>query len=208
MTQYALDMSLPVAYAPEQFIVSESNRLAYEWVIRFPDWPGNALYVQGEHGAGKTHLAHLWQQKSKATFLVPDHQELPSAASIIDGVETWRDETTLFHLYNHCKSHQLPLLITSTHMPDALAFTLPDIRSRLKSLPLAHILPPDDALLAAVLRKHLSDRQLKISEETVHYIMPRAPRSFSGIAALVATLDNASLAEGRMLTVPFVRQFL
>ena len=206
MTQYALDISLPVAYAPEQFMRSESNQLAYDWVMRWPDWPSNALILQGSRGAGKTHLAYCWQGKTQAEFLSVDLDYLPTMAVIIDGIEQWKSEEALFHLYNHCKSEKLPLLITSMLLPEQLPFMLPDLRSRLKSLPLAQIHAPDDALLSAVLIKHFSDRQLKISPEVMDYMLPRLPRSFAAIAELVQKLDSDSLASGRNLTIPYVRQ--
>ena len=203
--QYALEISLPVAYASDQFIGSESNALVQGWITRWPEWPGNALIVRGEHGSGKTHLAHIWQQKTGAIFLPPDSGELPATAIIIDGLEHWHDETALFHLYNHAKLHSIPLLITTSNIPQP---ALPDLASRLKSLPVAEILPPDDALLTAVLIKQLGDRQLKISPDAIAYMLPRLPRSFENLASLVATLDNASLEENRTLSIPFIRSYL
>lgn len=206
MNQYALDISLPVAYAPEQFIVSGSNALAHEWITRWPDWPGFALYLQGDKGAGKTHLAHIWQQKSQAVFISENSSDLPQTAAIIENVETWSDEQSLFHIYNHMKLAHIPLLITSALLPNQLAFALPDVMSRLKSLPLACIQPPDDALLAAQLTKQLSDRQLKLAPDVIDYMLPRLPRSFAGLAEIVAKLDSDSLASGRTLTIPYIRQ--
>lgn len=205
MTQYALDISLPVAYAPEQFILSDSNRLAHEWIARWPEWPGNALFLHGEHGAGKTHLAHVWQGRANAVFLAADAIALPECAAIIENIEKWTNEQALFHLYNHCKLGNIPLLVTSSSAPDALPFTLPDLQSRLRSLPVASIQPPDDTLLAAVLMKQLSDRQLKISPDVVNYMLPRLPRSFAELAGLIERLDSDSLASGRTLTIPYVR---
>jgi len=206
MTQYALDISLPVAYTDKQFMISESNRLAHEWILNWANWPSFALYLQGEHGSGKTHLAHLWQERTQGVFLEPDTTELPNTAAIIDGLEQWKNEEAFFHLYNHCKLENIRLLITSSLMPDALHFKLPDVISRLKALPLVQIAAPDDALLEAVLLKHLTDRQLKISPETVAYMLPRLPRSFAELTALVDKLDSDSLASGRTLTTPYIKQ--
>ena len=208
MTQYALDIALPVAFAPEQFVVSESNALAHQWITRWPDWPAHGLFLQGEHGAGKTHLAHIWAQKTGAVFLPQESESLPLQATIIDNIEQWKNEAALFHLYNHSKLSGIPLLVTSSALPEAQGFTLPDLRSRLNALPLAIIAPPDDALLAALLTKQLADRQLKIEPDVMSYMLPRCPRSFSAIARLVATLDTVSLAAGRTLTIPFVKSYL
>jgi chromosomal replication initiation ATPase DnaA len=208
VTQYALDISLPVAYAPEQFMLSESNMLAHRWIDRWPDWNDFALYLQGEQGAGKTHLAHIWQRKTNADFIVADTTELPEKAAIIDGLETWKNEQALFHIYNHCKLSSIPLLITSIQLPDKLHFALPDLLSRLKSLPVAEIHAPDDALLEAVFLKQLSDRQLKISPDVVSYLLPRLPRSFRELSALVTKLDDDSLVAGRTITIPYARQIL
>ena len=206
MTQYALDIGLPIAYAPEQFVISESNKLAHQMVARWPHWSAHALFLQGEHGAGKTHLAHIWEEKTHATFLAQDSEELPAHAIIVENIDEWSNETALFHLLNHTKLAGIPLLITSSVLPDALPFTLPDVRSRLCALPLAIITPPDDTLLAAVLTKQLSDRQLKIAPDVVQYMLPRLPRSYAALTSLMVTLDNISLEAGRTLTIPYVRQ--
>ena len=133
---------------------------------------------------------------------------LPAQAAVVDNIEEWKNEEALFHLYNHTRTEKLPLLVTSARLPSALVFTLPDLLSRLKSLPLAEIAPPDDVLLSGVLRKHFSDRQLMVGEEVIDYIVKRTPRSFSALAELAAKLDADSLAQSRTLSVPFVRNYL
>lgn len=207
-SQYQLDISLPVAYSEAQFLRSQSNEIAYGWIARWPDWPENALYLQGEAGAGKTHLAHVFKNRAQAEFLDKDSLSLPPCATIVDNVETWKNEEALFHLFNHCKAQNIPLLLTSVLIPDHLPFALPDLRSRLKSLSVATITLPDDALLEALLFKQLGDRQLKIAPEVAAYMLPRLPRSFAGVATLIERLDHDSLGSGRALTIPFVRQYL
>jgi len=208
MSQFALPMTLPPAYGAEQFICTPANQQTYDWLVRWPDWPSHALYLYAEHGSGKTHLAHLWQQKNAAVFLPYDSEILPTSACIIDGLQQWRNAERLFHLLNHVLLQKIPTLITSTQAPDDLSITLPDVVSRLKALPLVTIAPPDDLLLQAILCKQLADRQLKISEEVLQYLLPRLPRSYASVAELVEKIDQASLAAGRTLTLPFIRQTL
>jgi len=206
MSQYALDITLPTGYAPEQFIVSESNKLAYDWALSPNSWPNLALYLHGEKGSGKTHLAHIFKAKNDAFFLQPDSKQLPHNPTIVDDIEQWKDEAQLFHLYNHCRLAKIPLLVTSALLPDALPFMLPDLRSRLKGMSVAEIKAPDDALLEAVIIKQLGDRQLMVSPEVIAYMLPRLPRSFSEISALIAKLDSDSLASGRTLSIPYIKQ--
>lgn len=206
MTQYALHMALPVNYTPEQFIVSGSNRLAYDWVLSPASWPNLALYLHGEKSSGKTHLSHLFARANDAGFLATDSKLLPSGPVVVEDVENWKDEAALFHLYNHCRLSKIPLLVTSQLLPDALPFTLPDLVSRLKGMSLAGIDAPDDELLQAVLIKQLSDRQLKIAPDVIEYLMPRLPRSFTELAALIEKLDSNSLESGRNLTIPYIRK--
>ncbi|HLI21649.1 MAG TPA: DNA replication protein, partial [Stellaceae bacterium] len=66
----------------------------------------------------------------------------------------------------------------------------------------------DDALLAAVLVKLFGDRQLRIGEEVIAYLLPRIERSFASAQEIVAALDRAALAGRRPVTVKLARQVL
>lgn len=206
MSQFALSMHLPATYEASQFIVSDANRLAFDAITRFPEWLYPGLYLYGEQGAGKTHLAHIWQQKANAIFLSPDSADIPAHPLIIDDIEQWRDQAKLFHVLNHCMLQSQPILITAQCVPDALAITLPDVLSRLKLMPQAVIFSPDDALMEAILYKQLADRQLKVMPDTIAYMIPRLSRNFTAIAEVVTQLDHASLSAQRMLTIPFIRE--
>jgi chromosomal replication initiation ATPase DnaA len=207
MSQYALPISLPPVFSEDNFVVSESNRAAYEWVTRWPDWPSHALILVGATGAGKSHLAQLWIMRSGAQILdriVPDAK----GNLLLENIEQIIDERALLHLLNYGKENKQSLLLTSELPPGELPFTLSDLTSRLKALPVAAINPPDDALLAAALRKQFADRQLKVEEEIIAYLLPRFGRSFADVAATVAILDRQALAEQRNLTIPFVKRVL
>ena len=80
------------------------------------------------------------------------------------------DERALFHLLNLVREHKLSMLLTSRVPPGELSVSLPDLRSRLRALPLVTIAPPDEALLKAVLVKHFTDRQLVVEPHVIGYI--------------------------------------
>lgn len=221
MTQAAFAFAAPTAdYAGEDFLVSEANREAMAWVDRWPDWSARGLIIGGPASSGKTHLAHLWAQKTGASFLAPcDLEGAPPESlaggsppvAVLDGMEGLTrpaQEEGLFHLLNYMAAHQGAVLITSRCPVRELPIRLPDLRSRLAALPFIPLQLPDDALLEALLRKQLSDRQLRVGEEVIAWLLSRMERSFSQAAIIAQLVDEASLEQRRPITVPFVRELL
>jgi chromosomal replication initiation ATPase DnaA len=85
---------------------------------------------------------------------------------------------------------------------------LADLASRLKALSGAGISAPDDDLLAALMVKLFRDRQLRVGEDVVLYLMVRMDRSFAAVVDIVAAIDSAALERGRPVTVPLAREIL
>ncbi len=118
------------------------------------------------------------------------------------------DEEALLHLYNLLAERQGHLLLAAREPPARWTIGLADLRSRLLAAPAVAVEAPDDALLGAVLVKLFADRQLRISEEVIAYLLPRIERSFAAAQAIVAALDRAALAGQRAVTVPLARDVL
>src|SRR5439155_20205658 len=117
-------------------------------------------------------------------------------------------ERPLLHLLNLIVDQRGYLLLTAPRPPVRWATALPDLRSRLLAMPSVEVMPPDDALIGAVLLKLFADRQLTVGEEVVIYMLHHMERSFAAASRLVAALDAAALAAQRRITVPLVRQVL
>jgi len=210
--QGSLDLPVETRFGRVDFLVSDGNRAALDLIERWPDWPARALVLYGPAGSGKTHLAHLWCERSGATLIAGDAAALgepaalPSAVAVDDAERA--AERALLHLYNLCLERGGSLLLTLAKPPGAMTIGLADLASRLRSLPVAGIAPPDDALLAAVLLKHFSDRQLRVEPEVFAYLVPRIERSFAAAAALAARLDQHALEIGRAVTIKLARAVL
>jgi chromosomal replication initiation ATPase DnaA len=112
------------------------------------------------------------------------------------------------HLYNMSLERGGSLLLTLPAPPAALDIGLADLASRLRSLPVAGIAPPDDALLTAVLLKHFGDRGIGVAPPVVAFLTSRMERSFASAAALAARLDRLSLESGRPVTIKMAREVL
>ena len=77
------------------------------------------------------------------------------------------------------------------------ALTLPDLASRLRATNIAHLDPPDEALLSGVLVKLFADRQVRATPRLVSYLTRRMERSFAAAETIVDLLDRTALATGR-----------
>lgn len=210
--QGTLDLPIETRFGRADFLVSDSNRKAFELIERWPDWPVRALVLHGPAGSGKTHLTHLWCERSGAALIPGDAgalsepAALPLAVAVDDAGRA--SERALFHLYNLTLERGGSLLLTLPAPPAALTIGLADLASRLRSLPVAGIAAPDDALLTAVLLKQFGDRGIAVAPQVVAYLVPRMERSFAAAAALAAQLDQWSLERGRPVTVKMAREAL
>ncbi len=217
MSQLALDFGHRAALGADDFLIADSNRGAVLWLDRWPDWPAPALTIHGPPGCGKTHLAHVWQASSSARRLTASEVAGRTPAevlgewryAVVDDIDPTRlDEQALLHLFNVVAERGGHLLILAEAPPARWPIGLPDLRSRLAAAPAVAIGAPDDALIGAVLAKLFIDRQLRVGEEVVSFLLARMERSLDGARRIVAALDAAALTGRRNITIPLTRQVL
>ncbi|MAG95381.1 MAG: DnaA/Hda family protein [Alphaproteobacteria bacterium] len=214
--QLAFDLAQRPALGAEDFLVAESNAEAVSWLDRWPDWPGRALALHGPPGSGKSHLVHVWQAATGGTLL--NHEDVAAArgdlmgpgatAVALDDADRAPQNEALLHLYNGIVEAGGTLLLTGQTPPARWEVALADLRSRLRAIPAVAVLPPDDALLAALLVKLFADRQLRVAVDLVHYLVGRLERSPDAARRAVVALDEGALAKGREITVPLAREVL
>lgn len=206
--QLAFDLPHRSALELEDFLVSRSNEAAVAIVDRWPDWAHWAAFVAGPAGSGKSHLAHVWRLKTGAEEVAATDLDegaigrLSAArALVVERVDAGiADERVLFHLLNLAREHTLSMLITSRLDPGDLAVALPDLRSRLKAVPLVRIEPPDEGLIKSVLVKLFTDRQLMVEPSLIDYLGLHLERSFEAANRVVAIIDRLSLQRKRKVT--------
>jgi chromosomal replication initiation ATPase DnaA len=207
--QLAFDLPGTEARSRADFLVAPSNALALEMLDRTASWPQGRLILVGPEGSGKTHLAHVWAAETGALLLSAkdlaglDIDRMAEGPVVLDDADLMAgsrpDEAALFHLLNFMGPGQ-PLLMTAGAPPRDWGISLPDLFSRLQAAPVAHLNPPDDALLSAVLVKLFADRQVTVAANLIPYLVSRMPRQISAARALVAALDADALAEARPIT--------
>jgi len=208
MSQYALTLALPPVFTADTFVVSGCNHQAWQWVENWPNW--QALLLYGPEGSGKSHLGHIWAARSQAVTVNGADIGLIEPGSgnwLIEDIGQ-AAERPLLHLFNYVREHGGSLIMTARSPAPGLPFTLPDLTSRLAALPSVAIGQPDDEVLRGAIRKQFSDRQMKVEEDVILYILPRMQRSLLKAKELVELLDASALAEGKSITIPFVKRIM
>ncbi|MCR9213503.1 MAG: DnaA/Hda family protein [Proteobacteria bacterium] len=216
-TQIPLNFPLRPASGREDFLVAPANEEAIAWIDKWPDWPTGFLVIKGPAGCGKTHLAHVWQKQTGARILTPkdldtcsieDIAELTLTPLVMEDMGGKINDDAFFHLFNMLTEKKQSLLMTTTKRVKKWKVKLPDLKSRLGTVPVAKVQQPDDQLFAALIVKHISDRQLAVEPDVVQYLVMRLERSFAEVRRFIALVDAKALAGGRKITKPFIRELL
>lgn len=212
--QLALPLATRPAFGREDFFVAPSNASVLAAVEDWESWPSGTLAVVGAPGSGKTHLAQVFATLAGAQVVkgpaLGDQQidQIATGPLAIDGADLVGDDTCLFHIYNLMAQNRQPLLLTAALAPARWPVTLPDLISRLGTVPVAEIAQPDDMLLTAVLAKHFADRGIAPPAPLIPYLVPRIERSLRAAAQIVETLDRLALSEGRAIGVRLAARVL
>lgn len=186
-----------------------------------------SLYLVGAAGSGKTHLAlaacaHAEAQGRSSGYLaiaaaarrLRDALEGLHANHLValDGIDAIaghrEDELALFDFHNRAHDAGRQLLYTARRLPDALGLDLPDLRSRLSKRARIALAPLDDEGRRELLRLRARRRGLQMDAAAIDWLLRHVDRDLGSLTGLLDTLDQASLAAQRRVTVPFMRQVL
>ncbi len=222
--QLPFDLGPRHAHEREDFWVSDSNRAAIAWLDRWaganaPEmsgWPAPVLVIYGPLACGKSHLCSVWQKKSHAVMMdsvekMQDWRGGPVSVvcdNALRFIGDRKNEEYLFHLYNSMQGKGVHILMTAEKPVAEWPFVLPDLKSRLMAAPAVEVGSPDDMLMAVVLTKLFSDRQIFVPQEVVQFIVSRIERSFLAMRQIVDKIDRRALSEKRPVTIPLVRELL
>ena len=212
--QLTLDLPHRPALGRDDFLVTESNAAAVELIDQWPHWPSYGAIIIGPPGSGKSHLVEVWRQKSGAQICASDQLTIESIPALLGNgpcaieIGLVLPERAIFHALNFAKQSAQNLLFTSIQPLSNLKMEIPDLASRLNSLPTVQIGQPDDALLRGVLLKLFLDRQIAVDEATLSYMLLRMPRSLQSARSIVAEIDQQAMIEKAEITRSFVARVL
>jgi DnaA family protein len=152
------------------------------------------MYVWGEPGAGKTHLARAFQSATAGR----------RGLRVIDGVERLTEDEQAALFVDFTDSAFDFLLVTANVAPRDLAIRR-DLATRLATGLTYRVLSLTDAEKGAALAAHARTRGFALSEEVSAYLLTHTRRDMGSLVATLDTLDRYSLETGRPITVPLLK---
>jgi DnaA family protein len=225
MKQLALGVRWPTQSTFANFYPGPNRQVVEE--LRALHERARVVWIWGPSASGKTHLLQALCNEAGPAGRTAGYFPLDPRAGLLPvaiagceqldlvgmddvdhaaGVSEWEGE--LFSLYNALLEQQRSLVIAARVPPAGLDWRLPDLASRMNAALVLALKPLQEREQLAALALHASARGLELPEETARYLMTRFPRDLRTLCGLLDTLDTASLAAQRRLTVPFIKQVI
>jgi len=219
MNQLVLDLQLPQPKSFDNFVRGENAELLFQlaqWASG--DNSVRALYLWGEHGAGKSYLLAAAQErltKQQTAYLINAQdnmlpQELASdAALIVDNVESLdaEQQIVLFDHYNTLREGNGRILVSGRLPPMLLPLRI-DLTTRLGWGLIYQLKTLSDIDKAAALQRHARSLGFELSEELVDYLMRHAERDLPSLYRQIESINTLSLSKQRPVTLSLLREAL
>ncbi len=215
LNQLLLDFDHKIEFNEHDYYVSKSNYFAFNLIQNWTKWEKKILNIYGDTFSGKTHLAKIFQNKSKALYLTNNdvNEEIfkkikLSECIVIDDFEKIKNENLLYSLFNLIDQDNKYLLILSNGAISDTDYSLDDLNSRAKNCIFAQIENPDDDLIFAIIVKSFSDRQIKLEKKFLEYIIKRIERSYGKIYEFIYKIDELSLKKKKPINLKTIKEIL
>jgi chromosomal replication initiation ATPase DnaA len=215
MNQLIFKFPFKTNYFEEDFYVSTNNFEAYKLIESWPKWSSRFINIFGPSGCGKTHLANIFNKKINSFFINAsdiNNNSLPSIkvkeCLIVDDYENNIDEKLFYSFLNQCHLSNQYIIINSLKPIQSFEINLDDLKSRFSSFVNIGIDLPTDELIKVIISKNFSDKQVKIENKLLEYILKNIDRSYDGIFELIDKLDSVSLSTGKSININLIKKAL
>lgn len=225
--QLTLNLNIRDEAIFDNYLAGDNAQLIYLLKKFVTDPEEQFIYCYGEYGSGRTHLLqacyHAAEKENYSAFYVSLSNHYEFSPMIFDALENqqyvfiddvdaivgnaeW--EEALFYFYNRARENQVSLLVSAQLPPQQLNWMLADLQSRLRAGLILEIknLDDDEKIQALQMRARL--RGLYLPQEVANYLLHHSSRNMHDLFSALETVDQASLAEQRKLTIPFVKTVL
>ncbi len=219
MRQIPLDLTTAEPPSFENYVAA-SNQEAVALLRALAAGPLRAtpsVWLWGEPGSGKTHLANALAATlgARALRLGPgaplDQFRIdPAAQAVIiddcDRLDGARQEAA-FHLYNRVRADRSAAFVATGGQPPLVLTLRDDLRTRLGWGVVLRLGLLTDNEKADALRRAACGRGVALPEELIHYLLTQRSRDIRWLLHRLEALDRFSLERKRAITLPLLREF-
>ena len=187
--------------------------------------PGSArVLLTGAADSGKTHLLIAACESARnaghsVLYLPLKHLDASALAgplqadliAIDDADRAYADSArseALFALINRQHDRNAALLIAARSGPEHTPLVLPDLASRLAQAQRLRLTEHGDDARKAILMFRAARAGIPLDPAAADYLLRHSARNLSSLMQKLAQLDRESLARGRRITVPLLREIL
>jgi chromosomal replication initiator protein len=224
--QQIFEFPVTPSYTFDSFVACDGNDAAVQFARRVinPLDSDNLLYVHGPSGSGKTHLLKaIGHVLAHENSIVPYFScsetmtvELLCAACaggpalVVDDLHLLPDfaalRAALWQLFNDYYSAGLPVVLAGKYPPRELPYLDDHLVSRLLWGLVARIDTSDDNSRSMILKKIADDRQVRVPDDVVDYILVTTSREVGELIRMFEAIYRLSLMEKRKITLPLARE--
>lgn len=224
--QQIFEFPITASHSFASFVVCEGNAAAVQFARRIIDPldPDNLLYLHGPSGSGKTHLLKaIAQELARAGASAPylacsDSLGAESLCSIfaaaqalvVDDLHRMPDDpalrAALWQLFNDYYASGRPVVLAGGCPPRELPFLDDHLVSRLLWGLVARVDTSDDHSRRMILKKIADDRQVRVPDDVVDYILVTTSREVGALINFFETVYRYSLTEKRKISLVLARE--
>jgi len=179
------------------------------------------LYVWGKPGTGRSHLlqavCHYKKNSIYLTSLKQHQSEILKGLESVDVIciddiqEILEDsvwEEALFHLMNAVVDSGKQIILAGNKPASQLKVKLADLHSRLIAATAVETDNLSDSQKLVVLTNRAEAQGYRLSPEVGSFILSRSHRDMRKLMEILGSLEKETLSQGKIVTIPFVKQIL
>ncbi len=198
--------------------VPGSNAAALQHLLTLQP-PAAPVYLWGPAGCGKTHLlralAHRLQGSGQRVGWFDAQHGLPWALQpdwsllVLDRCDEFdaAAQQAAFALFVEAGTHGVQVAAAG-RLPPVDLLLRDDLRTRLAWGHVFALQPLSEPETRSALRREADRRGIFLSDEVMDYVLTRFSRDLDSLMRLLDRMDHFSLARGRPVTLPLLRQML
>ena len=195
MKQMLLALSPTPKQSFENFVVGQNIEVVHTLKqIISNKLPIQFIYLWGNEGSGKSHLAH---NASDHGFIIHDDVHLLDELGQIE----------LFNTYNRCKESNQNMLVTGLYSPLQMKLR-DDLATRLAWGVTYEVIGLSDEEKKLALLKHADERGMNLNMDIIDYCLKYLKRDMPNLFSILEALDKWSLTYKRPITLPLLKEII